>query len=53
MEVAGLGVKLELQLMAYMAVIAVLELLDLSRFCDLCHSLLQCQILNSLSKARD
>ena len=48
MEVPGLGVKLELQLQAYATAI-----LGLSRICDLCHSLQQCQILNLLSEARD
>ena len=42
------GVKLELQLLDYATVTATL---DLSRICELHHSLWQCQILNPLSKA--
>ena len=49
-EVPGLGVKSELQLLAYAIAIATL---DPSRICDLDHSSRQCQILNPLSKARD
>ena len=41
-----LGVKLVLQLLAT-------AMLDLSHICDLCHSLLQHQILNPLNGARD
>ena len=50
MEVPRLGVELELQLQAYTIAVAIP---DLSRICDLCHSLQQCQILNPLSEARD
>ena len=42
MEVPGLGVELELQLLAYAKATATQ---DLSCFCDLCCSLWQCQIL--------
>ena len=50
MEVPGLGVKLELHLLAYTIAIAMR---DCSRVCDLYHSSRQSQILNPLSKARD
>ena len=49
MEVPMLGVKLELWLSAYAIARATL---DPSCNCDLCCSLWQCQILNSLSQAR-
>ena len=45
-----LGVKLELQLLAYMAATATA---DLSTTCNLHHSSQQSRILNPLSKARD
>ena len=50
MEVPGLGVKLEQQLLAYTTATAVR---DPSSVCDLHHSSLQRQILNQLSEARD
>ena len=50
MEVARLGVKSELQLLAY-ATATVTR--DLSLICDLHHSSWHCWILNPLSKARD
>ena len=50
MEVPRLGVKLELQLLAYTTAIAMP---DPSHICDLRHSSWQCQILNPLSEARD
>ena len=50
MEVPGLGVELELQLLAYTTGRATP---DPSRMCDLCCSLQQHQILNSLNEARD
>ena len=50
MEVTGLGVESELQLLAYAAATATP---DLSCLCDLHHSSQQCQILNLLSEARD
>ena len=50
MEVSGLRVELELQLLAYASAIATQ---DLSLICDLRHNLWQHQILNPLSKARD
>ena len=50
LEVPRLGVKSELQLAAY-ATATVTS--DLSRVCDLHHSLWQRWILNPLSKARD
>ena len=50
MEVPRLGVKSELQLLAYGTATAML---DLSCICDLHHNLWQPQILNPLSKARD
>ena len=49
MEVPGLGVKSELQLQAYTI---DTTMLDPSCFCNIHHSLQQCQILNPLSKAR-
>ena len=50
MEVPRLGVKSELQLLAYSRATAML---DPSRVCDPHHSSQQRQILNPLSKARD
>ena len=50
MEVPGLGVESKLQLPAYAAATAML---DLSHVCVLYHSLQERQILNPLSKARD
>ena len=50
MEVPRLGVKLELQLLAYTTVTAML---DLSHVFDLHHSSQQCYILNPLIEARD
>ena len=50
MEGPRLGVKLELQLPAYVTVTAML---DLSCIWDLHHSSAQRQILNPLSEARD
>ena len=52
MEVPGLGVKSELQLLAYPTVAATS---DPSRVCDLqiADLLTACQILNPLSEARD
>lgn len=50
MEVAGPGVKSELQLPASTTATATL---DVSQACDLCHSLWQHQILNPWSEARD
>ena len=49
MEVPGLGVKSELQLPATATAIAMP---DTSQVCDLCHSLQQHQISNSLIEAR-
>ena len=49
-EFLRLGVKLELQLPSYATAPAMP---DLSGICDLHHSLLQRQILNPLSEARD
>ena len=46
------GIKSELQLPAYATATATAKP-DLSYVCDLCHSSLQCQILNPLSEARD
>ena len=51
MEVPGLGVEGELQLLAYTSATATSW--DLSCICHLCHGLWQSQILNPLSKARD
>ena len=50
MEVPSLGVELELQLLAYATATSPQ---DLSHICDLCLSLWQCQILNTLSQAMD
>ena len=50
MEVLSLGLILELQVLAYIAATAIL---DLSRICDLCCSFWQHQIINPLSKTRD
>jgi len=50
MEVLGLGVKLELQLLAYTTATATQ---DLSHIFDLYHSSRQHWILNPLSGARD
>ena len=50
MEVPRLGVKLEMQLLAYATAIARQ---DPSCICDLHHSSRQCQIFNPLSRARD
>ena len=50
MEVPRLGVKLELQRLAYVTVTATP---DLSHVCNLHHSSRQHQILNPLSGARD
>ena len=48
MEVPGVGVELELQLPAYTTATP-----DLSSICDPHCTMLQCQILNSLSEATD
>ena len=50
MQVPRLEVKLELQQTAYATARATP---DASHTCNLCHSVLQCQILNPLNKARD
>ena len=50
MEVPGLGIELELQLLAYTTATATQ---DLSHIFDLHHSSWQCWILNPLSQARD
>ena len=50
MEVPGLGVELELQLLAYATAIAMP---DPSHICDRHHSLQQPWILDPLSEARD
>ena len=50
MEVPRLGVKSELQLLAYAAATAMW---DPSRFCDLHHSSQQHWILNLLNEAKD
>ena len=50
MEVSGVEVKSELQLLAYTIAIATP---DLSCILDICCSLQECRILNLLSKARD
>ena len=50
MEVPWLGVKLELQLLAYATATATQ---DLSCICDLHHSSRQSQIADPLSEARD
>ena len=52
MEVLRLGVKSELQLLAYTTATATATG-DSSHICDLPDSSRQCQILNPLSKARD
>ena len=49
-KIPRLGVESELQLQAYTAAMATL---NLSHVCDLYHTLWQCQVLNPLSKARD
>ena len=49
MEVSGLGVKSELQLLGYAAATATL---DPRLICDLCRELQHYQILSPLSKAR-
>jgi len=50
MEIPRLGVKSELQFLAYTTARAMQ---DQSLICDLCHSSWQCRILNPLGKARD
>ena len=50
MEVPRLGVKWELQLLAYITATATW---DLSLICNLHHSSQQCRILSPLSEARD
>ena len=50
MEVPGPGAELELQMPAYTRATATP---DLSCICDLCGSLQQCRILNTLIEARD
>ena len=50
MEVPRVGIKLELQLLAYAK---ATKTPDLSRVCDLHHSSQQCQILNPLSETKD
>ena len=50
MEVPRLGIKMELQPLAYTTAIAML---DLSYIFDLYHSSWQCWILNQLSKVKD
>ena len=50
MEVPRLGVKSELQLLAYTTATATQ---DPSHICNLYHRSQQCQILNPLSEARD
>ena len=50
MDVPSLGVKSELQLLAYTTATATQ---DLSLLCDLHSSSQQCQILNPLRKAKD
>ena len=50
MDVPRLGVKLELQLLAYITATAMR---DLSHICNLHHSSWQLEILNPLSKVRD
>ena len=50
MEVPRLGIESELLLLAY---ITATKMWDLSHICDLHHSSWQCQILNSLTEARD
>ena len=53
MEVPRLGVTLELQLPTYTTYPTATATLDLSRTCDLCRRERQCQIVNSLSEARE
>ena len=57
MELPGLGVKSELQLLVYELPVYITAAAtaseDPSCICDLYHSLWKCQILNPLSKARD
>ena len=50
MEVPRLGVKSELQLLAYVTATAIQ---DPSHICDLHHGSRQCRIFNPLSEARD
>ena len=50
MEVPGLGVELELQLLAYATATSKQ---DLSHICNLHHSSQQCLILNPLSEVGD
>ena len=50
MEVFRIGDEFKLQLQVSATATAIP---DLSRICDLCHSLWQYRILNPLSKARD
>ena len=50
MDVPGLGVESELQLLAYTTAMAML---DLSRICDLQRSLWQSRTLNTVSEAKD
>ena len=52
MEVPRLGVKLELQLLAY-AMATAIVMRDLSHICDLYCNLWQCRILNLLNKSRN
>ena len=52
MEVSRLGVKLDLQLLAYTTATATATQ-NPGRICDLHHSSQQCWILNPLSEARD
>ena len=52
MEVPRLGVKSELQLLAYTTATAAV-MPDLSLLCDLHRSSQKCQILNPLREARD
>ena len=52
MEVPRLGVKLDLQLLAYTTATATAAC-DLNHICDLHHSSWQCWIPNPLSEARD
>ena len=49
-EVPRIGVKSELQMLAYTTATAIP---DPSCICDLCHSLQQCEILNPLNEAKD
>lgn len=48
-KIPGLGIKLELQLLACATATIIL---DLSCICDLCHSLWQLQTLNPLSETK-